>query len=347
MIVGDPVEPSRQSSSQRRCRCRSPKTVRWVEAPKLGLLRAALPAGHRRGAGDDRPAHLQAAGDDRAVPRAASRRCRRTTAASTGSTGTSRAASSAWPATCARPPARPTASTSSARPGPGRPGPTARSTPRAFVIDELRCIYCGMCEEACPVDAIELTGALRPDRPEPRADDLRQGEAADRLRPTTKAAEPTRCGPRRGRLGAGRRAAASRGRPHLDDARTADVSTDESPLTPSLDPSNWTVARCRSSLGGLAVWYLLLPPRRGRWPSAALARRAGAGRARRCRLSAASAPPGPSTVEAVLFYGFAGLAVVFGGADDHAAATRPGRPSRSRWSSSAPAGCSCCWRRRS
>jgi NADH-quinone oxidoreductase subunit I len=26
-----------------------------------------------------------------------------------------------------------------------------------FEIDELRCIYCGMCEEACPVDAIELT----------------------------------------------------------------------------------------------------------------------------------------------------------------------------------------------
>ena len=44
-------------------------------------------------------------------------------------------------------------------------GATAPSTwpdrekyPESFVIDELRCIYCGMCEEACPVEAIELTG---------------------------------------------------------------------------------------------------------------------------------------------------------------------------------------------
>ena len=29
--------------------------------------------------------------------------------------------------------------------------------PKQFDIDELRCIYCGMCEEACPCDAIELT----------------------------------------------------------------------------------------------------------------------------------------------------------------------------------------------
>ena len=53
------------------------------------------------------------------------------------------------------PPARRTASTLSAR---RAPGPTARSIPQSFTIDELRCIYCGMCEEACPVDAIELTG---------------------------------------------------------------------------------------------------------------------------------------------------------------------------------------------
>jgi NADH-quinone oxidoreductase subunit I len=37
------------------------------------------------------------------------------------------------------------------------PWPDREKYPVKFEIDELRCIYCGMCEEACPVDAIELT----------------------------------------------------------------------------------------------------------------------------------------------------------------------------------------------
>ncbi len=37
------------------------------------------------------------------------------------------------------------------------PWPDREKYPQTFNIDELRCIYCGMCEEACPVDAIELT----------------------------------------------------------------------------------------------------------------------------------------------------------------------------------------------
>ena len=37
------------------------------------------------------------------------------------------------------------------------PWPDREKYPEVFVIDELRCIYCGMCEQACPCDAIELT----------------------------------------------------------------------------------------------------------------------------------------------------------------------------------------------
>ena len=39
----------------------------------------------------------------------------------------------------------------------GKPLARSRKISQSFAIDELRCIYCGMCEEACPVDAIELT----------------------------------------------------------------------------------------------------------------------------------------------------------------------------------------------
>ena len=49
---------------------------------------------------------------------------------------------------------------------------------RRAALHLLRHVRAGL-----PVDAIELTTLLRPDRPEPRRDDVRQGEAAERLRP--------------------------------------------------------------------------------------------------------------------------------------------------------------------
>lgn len=35
--------------------------------------------------------------------------------------------------------------------------PDREKIPQVFTIDMMKCIYCGMCEEACPCDAIELT----------------------------------------------------------------------------------------------------------------------------------------------------------------------------------------------
>ncbi len=54
--------------------------------------------------------------------------------------------------------------------------------PMEFILDEPRCIYCGMCEEACPCDAIESDAPVRHDRLDPRRDDLQQGEDARHLR---------------------------------------------------------------------------------------------------------------------------------------------------------------------
>jgi len=36
------------------------------------------------------------------------------------------------------------------------PDPKVEKYPIEFNIDMLRCVFCGMCEEACPVDAIRM-----------------------------------------------------------------------------------------------------------------------------------------------------------------------------------------------
>jgi NADH-quinone oxidoreductase subunit I len=43
------------------------------------------------------------------------------------------------------------------------PDGSIEKRPAAFEIDQLRCIYCGLCEEACPEDAIRMdTGVHTP-----------------------------------------------------------------------------------------------------------------------------------------------------------------------------------------
>ena len=42
-------------------------------------------------------------------------------------------------------------------PGPLEEGNTVEKGPREFDLDTLRCIFCGLCEEACPEEAIFLS----------------------------------------------------------------------------------------------------------------------------------------------------------------------------------------------
>ena len=61
------------------------------------------------------------------------------------------------------------------------PWPDREKYPQVFNIDELRCIYCGMCEAGLPGRSHRADEPLRSDRREPRGNDLRQGEAHQRL----------------------------------------------------------------------------------------------------------------------------------------------------------------------
>jgi len=77
------------------------------------------------------------------------------------------------------------------------PWPDREKYPQSFVIDELRCIYCGMCEEACPVDAIELT-SLYNLTGRSREEMIFDKEKLLSVYDQTCAAEPTASDPRRG-----------------------------------------------------------------------------------------------------------------------------------------------------
>jgi NADH-quinone oxidoreductase subunit H len=77
-------------------------------------------------------------------------RSRPGSAASTRCDAIPTARSAALPASCARRSARPRRSPSR----PGRAATTAPARTTRYDIDMVKCIYCGMCQEACPVDAI-------------------------------------------------------------------------------------------------------------------------------------------------------------------------------------------------
>ena len=99
---------------------------------------------------------------DRGVPRGQAADRSRASTAGTSSTGTPTAWRSASAASCAPGPARPTRSSSRARttttpraaPAGSRPG---ERYGRVYQINYLRCIFCGLCIEACPTRALTMT----------------------------------------------------------------------------------------------------------------------------------------------------------------------------------------------
>ena len=62
------------------------------------------------------------------------------------------------------------------------PWPDREKYPESFTIDELRCIYLRHVRGGLPGGCHRADEPVQPDGPEPRGDDLRQGEAAERLR---------------------------------------------------------------------------------------------------------------------------------------------------------------------
>ena len=89
--------------------------------------------------------------------RSTSSRPRRATTGGTCSTGTRTAWRSASAASCVRGPARPTPSTSRAATTPNE----ARFSPgerygKVYQINYLRCIFCGLCIEACPTRSLTM-----------------------------------------------------------------------------------------------------------------------------------------------------------------------------------------------
>jgi NADH-quinone oxidoreductase subunit I len=72
----------------------------------------------------------------------------------------------------------------------GRPAPRLRALPAVFVIDELRCIFCGYCVEACPCDAIAWTPACTCRRAPPQYPSTRDADVDARQDGTFLTANP-------------------------------------------------------------------------------------------------------------------------------------------------------------